>query len=131
MAIIIEGLRDGPLRRLIGKKLDSLRHHLRQPPVTVRVAFTDENGPKGGPSIRCSLTVDLARRRALHVEHTAATPRQAFDLAFEVLERRVFQEIHRARDRRRRPKKYFVAKRLLESEAAQAVKPSPRQRRTA
>jgi len=131
MAIVIEGLGDGALRRLVSKKLDSLVHHLRQPPVAVRVGFTDENGPKGAPGIRCAFTIDMARRRALHVEHTAATPRQAFDLAFEALERRALQEIDRARDRRRRPKKYFLAKRLLESGAAQTREPRTRQRRTA
>jgi len=99
--------------------------------VAVRVGFTDENGPKGAPGIRCAFTIDMARRRALHVEHTAATPRQAFDLAFEALERRALQEIDRARDRRRRPKKYFLAKRLLESGAAQTREPRTRQRRTA
>ena len=131
MAIVVEGLGDVVLRRLIGKKLDALSRHLRQPPITVRVGFSDENGPKGGPGIRCALTVDMPRRRPLHVEDTAATPRQAFDLAFEALERRALQEIDRARDRRRRPKKYFVAKRLLEAEAERPVETPSRQRRSA
>jgi ribosome-associated translation inhibitor RaiA len=131
MAIVIEGLGDAALRRLVGKKLDGLLRHLRQPPVAVRVDLTDENGPKGGVGIRCALTVDMARRRTVHVEHTAATPRQAFDLAFEALERRALQEIDRARDRRRRPKKYFLAKRLLESGGGQPVEPPNRQRRSA
>src|SRR6267143_1036103 len=100
MAIVVEGLGDTALRRLIRKKLDALRDHLRQPPTAVRVGFTDENGPKGGPSIRCALTIDMARRRAVHVEHTATTPRRAFDLAFDALERRALQEIDRTRDRR-------------------------------
>ena len=131
MAIVVEGLGDTALRRLIRKKLGALRDHLRQPPTAVRVGFTDENGPKGGPSIRCALTIDMARRRALHVEHTATTPRQAFDLAFDALERRALQEIDRTRDRRRRPKKYFLARRLLESEAGPPVEPRGGERRTA
>src|SRR5213078_1851600 len=106
MAIVVEGLGDTALRRLIRKKLDALRDHLRQPPTAVRVGFTDENGPKGGPSIRCALTIDMARRRAL-------------------------QEIDRTRDRRRRPKKYFLARRLLESEAGPPVEPRGGERLTA
>src|SRR3989442_3827135 len=131
MALVVEVLGDVALRRLIGKKLEALRRHLRQPPIAVRVGFTDENGPKGSPGIRCAVTVDMARRRALHVENTAATSRQAFDLAFEALERRALQEIDRERDRRRRPKKYFLAKRLLESEPEQPVETPNRQRRSA
>jgi len=131
MAIVIEGLRNGALRRLVEKKVDGLLRHLRQPPVAVRVGFTDENGPKGGPGIRCALSIDMARRRRLHVEHTAGTPRQAFDLAFDALERRALQEVDRVRDRRRRPKKYFLAKRLLESGAGQTVELPAGQRRSA
>src|SRR5207245_9547206 len=131
MAIVVEGLGDPALRRLIRKKLDALRDHLRQPPTAVRVGFTDENGPKGGPSIRCALTIDMARRRAVHVEHTATTPRRACDLAFDALERRALQEIDRTRDRRRRPKKYFLARRLLESEAGPPVERRGGERRTA
>jgi len=129
MAIVVEGLGDPALRRLIRKKLDALR--VRQPPTAVRVGFTDENGPKGGPSIRCALTIDMVRRRAVHVEHTATTPRRAFDLAFDALERRALQEIDRTRDRRRRPKKYFLARRLLESEAGPPVERRGGERRTA
>ncbi len=77
MAIVIEGLTDGALRRLIGRKLDALGSHLPQPPIAVRVGFKDENGPKGGVDIRCALTVEVPRRGALHAADVAATPRRA------------------------------------------------------
>ena len=127
MAITIEGLSDPAPRRLIGKKLEALGGHLARPPIAIRVGFTDENGPKSGVTIRCALTVELGGRGAVHAEDIAATPRQAFDLAFEALERRALKEIDRARDRRRRPKKYFLAKRLLES--GSVVEPSLMPRR--
>ena len=132
MTLVMEGIAlDDPLRPFIENKMTAVTSRGRLRPISARVAFTDENGPKGGPGIRCALTVDMPRRRPLHVEDTAATPRQAFDLAFEALERRALQEIDRARDRRRRPKKYFVAKRLLEAEAERPVETPSRQRRSA
>ena len=48
-----------------------------------RVAFADENGPKGGDAFRCALEVQLPRRAALHVES------------------------------KRRPKKYYAARRAV------------------
>jgi len=115
MAIVIEGLTDGALRRLIGKKLDALAGHLHRPPTAVHVGFRDENGPRGGVDTRCALTIEMPGQRALHATDIAATARQTFDLAFEALERRALKEIDRARDGRRRAKKYYVAKRLLET----------------
>lgn len=129
MTIVIEGLVEGPLRRLIGKKLDALAGHLPRPPLTVHVGFKDENGPKGGVDIRCALTVEIPRRGALYAADLAATPREAFDLAFVALERRVLRDIDRARDRRRRPRKYLVARRLLESDPTREDVPAPGRRR--
>ena len=83
------------------------------------IAFVDENGPKGGPAVRCRVSVALPRRPALRVEHTATTPRLAFDGVLETLERRLDRMRERMRDGARRPKKYFVAGRLL-TEAAPA-----------
>src|SRR5256712_13622127 len=117
MTLVMEGIAlDDPLRPFIEEKMTAATGRGRLRPTAARVGFTDENGPKGGPGIRCALTVDMPRRRPLHVEDTAATPRQAFDLAFEALERRALQEIDRAPDPRRRPKKPFLAKRLLRAE---------------
>jgi hypothetical protein len=41
------------------------------------------------------------------------THRRAFDEAFTVLERQLERDVERERQSRRRPKKYYVAKRLL------------------
>ena len=81
------------------------------------VTFVDENGPKGGLGVRCRVSVTLPRRPALRVEHTATTPRLAFDGVLETLERSLDRMRERMRDGARRPKKYFVAGRLL-TEAA-------------
>lgn len=82
-------------------------------PSRVRVAFVDQNGPKGGPAIRCAANVTLARHPALHVECVDTTPRRAFDAVLERLDRQLLRLLGRLRDRARRPKKYFTAKRLL------------------
>ena len=77
------------------------------------VAFVDDNGPKGGVAARCRMSVSLPRRLALCVEHTATTPRLAFDGVLETLERQLDRVRGRRRDGARRPKKYFAAGRLL------------------
>ena len=81
------------------------------------VAFVDDNGSKGGPALRCRVSLTLPRRRTLRVEYSATTPRLAFDGVLEILERRLERMRERMRDGARRPKKYFVAGRLL-TEAA-------------
>jgi ribosome-associated translation inhibitor RaiA len=83
-------------------------------PTTVEVRFFDDDGPKGGPAMRCAITLRMPRRRGVHAEDTAITARAAFDGAFEAIQRRIESDRERLRDRRRRPKKYYVAKRLLE-----------------
>ncbi len=82
-------------------------------PSRVTVEFVDQNGHKGGPAIRCAANVTLARHPALHVEAIDTTPRRAFDAVLEGLDRRLSRFVGRMRDRARRPKKYFAAKRLL------------------
>ena len=77
------------------------------------IAFTDENGPKGGMAMRCAIGVKLPRRPALRVEHTAATMRLALDGALDTLERELARLIERRRDAARHPKKYYAASRLL------------------
>jgi hypothetical protein len=82
-------------------------------PTTVRATFTDENGPKGGRAIRCALEVKQPRRPAVHVETVATTQRLAFDGALARLERAIARRRATARDAKRRPKKYFAARRAL------------------
>lgn len=76
-----------------------------------RLVFSDDNGPKGGRARRCALTVALSKRQPIHVEHTAPSSTLAFDGALGRLEHRLARIRGIARDRTRRPKKYYVARR--------------------
>lgn len=123
MTKIIEGANRAPsLRRIVETKLEGLARRHRVQPVSARVGFVDENGPKGGIDIRCALSLDLPRRPTLHVNELGINRRAAFDAAFDALERRLARELEQGRERRRRPKKYYLAKRLLapEGEASAA-----------
>jgi hypothetical protein len=114
MTIEIEGLRArSTLRGFVTRKLAAMFASLAARPVSVRVGFVDENGPKGGVAIRCGINVDLPRRAPIHIEERAATERLAFDGALDALQHRVEHQRGRLRAERRRPKKYFLAKRLL------------------
>lgn len=108
--------RDRALRARIRARLDQSLRRLGVAPVEALVAFIDDDGPKGGPSRRCALTVRLPYRPAVRVEHAATTTRLAFDGAFAGLERRLERYRERQREGPRYPKKYYVAKRLLTAE---------------
>ena len=111
MTIDIRGMDDRALCARVSRRVTAALGRLRVSPVAAQVVFFDDDGPKGGVATRCALTVRLPYRRALRVEHVAETPRLAFDGGFAVLERQLAR--FRERERRRRPKKYYVAKRLL------------------
>lgn len=100
-------------RARVTADLESALALLGVAPTTARATFTDENGPKGGPAIRCALEVKHPRRSAVHVETIATTQRLAFDGALAKLERAVTRRRKIARDAKRRPKKYFAARRVL------------------
>ena len=85
---------------------------LARRPARARVAFTDENGLKGGPAMRCAVTVNVPSRGRVHVEAKAISARLALDIALRKLERRLAREAAIARDARRRPKKYYAARAL-------------------
>ena len=111
--IDIRGLaRDSLLRLRVRRRLDAVLRGLTMKPVAGTAVFVDDNGPRGG-GIRCALTLRLPYRPALRAECTANTPRLAFDAAFAGLDRQLEAYRERQRDRRRRPKKYYVAQRLL------------------
>ena len=111
----ISGLKGAAeLRARIGERVTAALEPLTLQPVVAQVAFFDDNGPKGGRAIRCALTVRLPYRPALRVEHTAETPRLAFDAGFGALERLLERYRERERESRRHPKKYFAAKRVTE-----------------
>jgi ribosome-associated translation inhibitor RaiA len=133
MSVVIEGLGDDRgLRTLIAGKISAALSRLRVKATNVRVLFSDENGAKGGIDTRCSLTVHVARTPDLHAEAVAGDARLAFEGAFAALERQIERTKERVRVVRRRPKKYYLAKRLLEPEAsteATSESTSPRRRR--
>jgi ribosome-associated translation inhibitor RaiA len=117
MTITIDGIpQDETLQTHVKEKVSAALEQLRVKPTTTRIAFTDENGPKGGIDARCAITVKLPRRPPVHVETAAETRRQTFDSAFELLQRELARERERLKASRRRPKKYFIAKQLLRSD---------------
>jgi ribosome-associated translation inhibitor RaiA len=105
--------RDRVLRNRVSKLVGEALATLAVGPVRARVTFFDDNGPKGGPAIRCAVEVRVPYRRAIHVEHRDTTNRLAFDGILKALERQLERYRERDRENRRHPKKYFVAKRLL------------------
>jgi ribosome-associated translation inhibitor RaiA len=116
--IEISGIKDSALRTVISKRVGAALKPLQVQPVAAQVTFFDDDGPKGGRAVRCALTVRVPYRPTVRVEHTAETPRLAFDATFKSLERQLERYRERDRDSRRHPKKYYVAKRLIEGEAA-------------
>jgi ribosome-associated translation inhibitor RaiA len=128
MRVVIENLEDRALRTLVAGKIMATLSRLRVGATTARAQFSDENGPKGGPDTKCSITIDLPRRAELHADTVADTPRLAFEQAFAALERQIERERARVREDRRRPKKYYLAKRLLEPGASVLDPPTRRPR---
>jgi ribosome-associated translation inhibitor RaiA len=114
MAINIRGIAGNRLLQAhVRKQMSGALARLHVAPLGVQVLFSDENGPKGGIDIRCALTVRLPSWPLVRAEHMGQTHRLAFDQAFAVLERQLERDVERERQSRRRPKKYYVAKRLL------------------
>jgi ribosome-associated translation inhibitor RaiA len=121
MVLQIHGLHDaGAFRALVASRLTAALARVHRGPARADVGFADENGPKGGPAVRCAITVTVPLRRTVHAEHRAEAARTAFDGAFTALVRELERYVDRERDSRRRPKKYYAAKRLLEPGARQA-----------
>jgi len=116
--IKITGLERDPLRGRATRLMTEALARLTVGPVKGRVAFFDDNGPKGGRAMRCALTVRLPFRPSIRVERSAVTPRLAFDAAFAVLERQLERYRERDRDSKRHPKKYFAARRALAGETS-------------
>lgn len=113
MPIEIVGLQDRALAAHVRTRLGSVLRQVRVAPVSAVVTFVDDDGPKGGPAKRCALTVRLPYRPALRAEESALRPRRAFDGALAALGRQLERYRERQREVRRRPKKYYAAKRLL------------------
>jgi ribosome-associated translation inhibitor RaiA len=114
MTIAIRGIRkDSQLRARAAARVEAALASLHVAPVSARVTFFDDNGPRGGRGMRCAVSVGVPYRPLIRVDHVATTSRLAFDGAFAALERQLERYRQRDRDIKRRPKKYFVAKRLL------------------
>jgi mono/diheme cytochrome c family protein len=114
MAIVMSGIPVDPaLRTRVRAALGEALERMHPAPGTVHVGFFDDDGPKHGPAIRCAVTVRRKRRGPIHVEHSAENARAAFDAVHDALVRRVRESAERERDLRRRPKKYFAAKRVF------------------
>jgi ribosome-associated translation inhibitor RaiA len=114
MVIDILGVeKDAALRARVAKLVGAALEPINLAPVRAKVTFFDDNGPKGGRGMRCAMDVRLPYRPAIRVEQVAETTRLAFDGAFGALERQLERYRQRDRDIKRRPKKYFVAKRLM------------------
>jgi ribosome-associated translation inhibitor RaiA len=116
-AIDIEGLANDPaLRTRCSRRARQALARLGVTPLSARINFTDQNGPKGGVSVRCAITVPVPRRAPVHVEHVAPTQGTAFDGALDSLEHQLTRGWRRDREAGRRPKKYYVAKRAQTGE---------------
>ena len=130
MVIDIQGVeRDKALRARAVKLVGAALEPITLEPVKAKITFFDDNGPKGGLGMRCAVDVRLPFRPAIRVEQVAETSRLAFDCAFAALERRLERYRERDRDSKRRPKKYFVAKRLLTGGLGPTVQPKRVRRR--
>jgi hypothetical protein len=86
--------------------------------VTAMVTFADQNGPKRGPDTRCTLVVGMPGRRTLRVAEVATDRTLAFSQCLSAVERELTERKGKRRELARRPKKYFLAKRLLASAAS-------------
>ena len=100
-------------RKHVMARMSELLSRVEAEAATARVTFSDVNGPKGGADIRCGVLVAIPGRPPIRVERVQTTPRLAFDESWERATRELGQVSRRRRDAERRPKKYFVAKRLL------------------
>lgn len=122
--IIVTGIaRYRALTARVARELTAALASRGMRPTSVRADFSDEDGPKRGVTVRSGLTVHVARRPPVHVEHVAETPHRAFELALAALERALERERERARDSRRRPKKYYAAKLLGAAKATERAAP--------
>jgi hypothetical protein len=113
LVILVEGTRNTTLAAHVRDKIAQALSRVDPTPTTAKAIFADENGPKGGPGIRCTIVHDMPRRRDFSVSELGDSEEMAFDAAFSALETSVTRDRARRRQLVRRPKKYYLAKRLL------------------
>jgi hypothetical protein len=125
----VVGLSQPVARRMrAAARLSSALATTPQRAMNARLAFTDQNGPKGGPAVRCAVTVTLAGWGRVHVTDQATTPGLALAGALTRLERRLERRREIDRESGRRPKKYYAAARVREGAPAPAARPRRRRR---
>jgi hypothetical protein len=136
--IMIEGIHDTALATRIYQKISETLERVDPPSTRAKVIFADENGPKGGIGIRCTIVNDMPRRRDFSVTELSDTYELAWDAAYAAFDTSITRDRARRRDLVRRPKKYFLAKRLLSPdatltlpEAGEAPRPKRARRRRA
>jgi hypothetical protein len=116
MTIVIRGIGTGSeFRARVLAEMQSVLAKTRVQPTATTIVFTDENGPKGGEAIRCAVTAAVPRQATLRVAPLAATAPLAFAKAVKALARSLSGAPDRSRALSRRPKKYYLAKRMMES----------------
>ena len=114
LRVEIIGVADDACRRLgLPERVHDVVAPLGEAARRCRVAFADDNGPKGGVAIRCRIDVQIAHWPGLHVEGLGTSPRVALHEALDRLKRRIVRLLTEKRVRSRHPKKYFVAARAL------------------
>ena len=116
--VIIEGIHDAALAARVYARITEAVARLAPPPTVAKVIFADENGPKGGVDTRCTIVFHMPRRRDRSFTDLGRTGAVAFDAAHAALETSVTRERARQRELVRRPKKFFLAKRLLAADDA-------------
>ena len=119
-SIVIEGTRNRALTAHVRAKLAEALGLVDPAPINARVIFADENGPKGGPAMRCTVVADMPRRREVSVTELGPTEELAFEAAYDALETSITRDRKRRRTLVRHPKKYYLAKRLLAPDASLA-----------
>jgi ribosome-associated translation inhibitor RaiA len=92
------------LRAEVVTQIDRLEARRGAAPQAVRVAFFDDDGPRGGVAIRCALTLTPAKGPILRVEHTARAYAEAFKGALTILTRQLKRRVQRRRRRLRYPR---------------------------
>jgi hypothetical protein len=115
VTIAIRGIGTGSdLRARVLAQVQSGLARARVKPTTT-IIFTEENGPKGGMAIRCAVTAAVPRQATLRVAPLAATAPLAFAKAVKALGRSLSGAPDRRRALSRRARKYYLAKRMMES----------------
>jgi ribosome-associated translation inhibitor RaiA len=138
--ILIEGIHSPEFEEHVRGRIMQTLERVSSRRTAAKVIFADVNGPKGGMGTRCTVVVEMPRRREVSVEEMGDTVEVAFDAAFDALKQRVTRDHERRRELARRPKKYFLAKRLLSPDTtlespelrpeSPRITPGPRPRRT-